>query len=112
MKNIFFENLNHLIIKDFWMVKIWPYFHKSIWIAILFYFHFLCLKDCDHNQMNQHDYIAKGLWPFFQSSWLLHIKEFLNEIFCNLLLKILIVSLIHHIFYVIFFQITMILLKV
>jgi hypothetical protein len=26
------------------------------------------LSRCDHNQMNQHDYFAKGLWPFFQSS--------------------------------------------
>ncbi len=34
MRNLFFENLNHLIVRDFWMVKIWPYFHKSIWIAI------------------------------------------------------------------------------
>ncbi len=38
MKNIFFENLNCLIIKDFWMVKIWPYFLKSIWIAIYLFF--------------------------------------------------------------------------
>jgi len=34
MKKKFFENLNHLITKDFWMVKIWQYFHKSIWVAI------------------------------------------------------------------------------
>jgi hypothetical protein len=27
------------------MVKIWPYFHKSIWVAILFYFQFLCPKN-------------------------------------------------------------------
>jgi hypothetical protein len=32
MKNYFFENLNHLIVKKFWMVKIWTYFHKSIWV--------------------------------------------------------------------------------
>jgi hypothetical protein len=44
MKNLFFENLNHLIARDFWMVKIWPYFHKSIWIAILFVFQFFCPK--------------------------------------------------------------------
>jgi hypothetical protein len=37
MKNIFVENLNHLIIKDFWMIKIWPYFHKSIWVAIIIF---------------------------------------------------------------------------
>jgi hypothetical protein len=31
MKNIFFENPNRLIVRDLWMVKIWTYFHKSIW---------------------------------------------------------------------------------
>jgi hypothetical protein len=31
MKNLLFENIKHLIIKDFWMVKNWPYFHMSIW---------------------------------------------------------------------------------
>jgi hypothetical protein len=45
MKNIFFENLNHLITRDFWMVKIWPYFYKSIWVAILFYFQIFCPKN-------------------------------------------------------------------
>jgi hypothetical protein len=39
MINILFEKLNCLIVKDFWMVKIWLYFHKSIWIAI-----FICFK--------------------------------------------------------------------
>ncbi len=34
MRNIFFKNLDHLIIRDFWMVKIWSYFHKSMWVAI------------------------------------------------------------------------------
>jgi len=38
MKNLFFKNLDRLIIKDFWKVKIWPYFHKSIWIEIFVYF--------------------------------------------------------------------------
>ncbi len=28
------ESLNHLIVRDFWMAKIWLYFHKSIWITI------------------------------------------------------------------------------
>jgi hypothetical protein len=27
------------------MVKIWPYFHKSIWVAIFFFFQFLCPKN-------------------------------------------------------------------
>jgi len=34
MKNLFFENFNCGIIWDFQMVKISPYFHKSIWVAI------------------------------------------------------------------------------
>jgi hypothetical protein len=33
--NLLFENLNSLIVSYFWMVKISPYFHKSIWVAIL-----------------------------------------------------------------------------
>ncbi len=44
MRNLFFENLNNLIIRDFWLVKIWPYFHKSIWVAILIFFQFFCSK--------------------------------------------------------------------
>ncbi len=48
MKNLFFENPNHLIDRDFWMVKFWPYFHKSIWIAIflllLIFFQDFCPK--------------------------------------------------------------------
>jgi hypothetical protein len=27
-----------MIIKDFWIIKIWSYFHKSIWVAIIVYF--------------------------------------------------------------------------
>jgi hypothetical protein len=38
MKNIFIEKFNRLIVRDFLMVKIWPYFHKSIWVAIFVYF--------------------------------------------------------------------------
>jgi len=37
-KIFFFENLNRLIIKNFWMVQIWPHFHKSIWVTIFFCF--------------------------------------------------------------------------
>jgi hypothetical protein len=43
-RNALFENLNHLIVRDFWMVKIWPYFHKSIWITIFVCFQFFCPK--------------------------------------------------------------------
>jgi hypothetical protein len=41
MKNLLFENFNHLIIRVFWMVKIWPYFHNSY---ELFVFQFFCSK--------------------------------------------------------------------
>ncbi len=45
MKNIFFENFNLLIVKEFWMVKNWPYFHKFIWwLQFLFYIQFICPK--------------------------------------------------------------------
>jgi len=40
----FFENVNRLIIRDFWMVKFWPYFHKSIWIAISIFKKISCPK--------------------------------------------------------------------
>jgi hypothetical protein len=36
--NLFFENLNHLIVRDFLMVQIWPYFHRSIQVAIIVFF--------------------------------------------------------------------------
>jgi hypothetical protein len=38
MKNLFFENLNHLIVTDFWMVKIWPYFIDLYELQFLFVF--------------------------------------------------------------------------
>jgi hypothetical protein len=44
MMNLLFENLNCLIIRDFWMVKIWPYFHKSIRVIIFFLFQIFCPK--------------------------------------------------------------------
>jgi hypothetical protein len=34
----FFENVIRLIIRDFWMVKFWSYFHKSTWVAISIFF--------------------------------------------------------------------------
>jgi hypothetical protein len=42
-KESLFWNLNFLIVRDFWMVKIWPYFYKSI-LQFLFVFQFLCHK--------------------------------------------------------------------
>jgi hypothetical protein len=53
MKNFFFENLNHLIARDFWMVKIWPYFHKSIWVAI-----FVCFS----KKLSQKHILKKFKW--------------------------------------------------
>jgi hypothetical protein len=38
MKNLFFENLNRLIVKDFWMVKIWPYLIDPYELQFLFVF--------------------------------------------------------------------------
>ncbi len=47
MKNLLFENFNHLIVKDFWMIKIWLYFYKSKWIAIFICFSIsLSQKQC------------------------------------------------------------------
>jgi hypothetical protein len=34
MKNLFIENLNHLIVMDFWIVVDGPYVHKSIWLEV------------------------------------------------------------------------------
>jgi hypothetical protein len=38
MINIFFEIFNHLVIKDFWIVKIWPYFQIRCNLFIFFNF--------------------------------------------------------------------------
>jgi len=63
----------------------------------------VCQFGCDHNQMNQHDYFAKKLWRFFSVLMTFTYKAILNEIFCNLLLKIFIIFLMHQIFYAYFF---------
>ncbi len=44
MKNLLFENFNCLIVRDFQMIKIWPYFQKSIWVTTFFYFQFFVPK--------------------------------------------------------------------
>ncbi len=41
-----------------------------------------------HTQRNQWDYFTKGLWIFFRHFSLFHMKEFLNELFFSMLLKI------------------------
>jgi hypothetical protein len=53
------------------------------------------LLGCKYVDRSQQDYFTKGLWGFFS---FFHMKEFLNEIFCDLLLKIHIVALIDHMF--------------
>jgi hypothetical protein len=60
MKNLIFENLNRLIVRDFWMVKIWPYFHKSIWIVIFVRFSNFCPKKYFLKVLNG----ASFLWTF------------------------------------------------
>jgi hypothetical protein len=53
---------------------------------------------CKYVDKSHQDYLTKGLWILLSFFSLLHMKEFLNEIFCNLLLKINIVAPIDHIF--------------
>ncbi len=41
----FSKNPNRLIVRDFWMVKIWPHFHKSIYeLQFLSFFQKFCPK--------------------------------------------------------------------
>jgi hypothetical protein len=54
------------------------------------------LERCKYVDRSQWDYFIEGLWIFFKSFLLFHMKEFLNEIFYNLLLKIYIVGPIDH----------------
>jgi len=44
-------------------------------------------KGCNHNQMNQWQQRTQRLQSFFGSFSLSHKKEFLDEIFYNVLLK-------------------------
>jgi hypothetical protein len=53
---------------------------------------------CKYVDRNQWDYFTKGLWVLFNKFSLFHMKEFLNEIFCNLFFKIHIVAPIDHMF--------------
>jgi hypothetical protein len=62
---------------------------------------------CKYIDRSQWDYFTKGLWIVFSLFSLFHMKEFLNEIFCNLLLEIHIVSPIDHMFCVNHFWINM-----
>ncbi len=53
---------------------------------------------CKYIDRSQWDYFTKGLWVLFNPFSFFHMKEFLDEIFCNLLLKIHIVAPIFHMF--------------
>ncbi len=55
---------------------------------------------CGYTQRSQHDYFTKRLWIYFSDFSIFHMKEFLNEIFYNFLLKINIVASIDHMFWV------------
>jgi hypothetical protein len=46
---------------------------------------------CKYIQRHQNDYFINEQWVFLKSFSLFHMKDFLNEIFCNLLLKVHIV---------------------
>jgi hypothetical protein len=67
---------------------------------------------CNHNQMNQRWWKTQGLQSFLWSFSLYHRKDFCDEIFCNMLLKIHITFSIHHIFCINFSWITKNFLKV
>jgi hypothetical protein len=44
MRNIFFENFNHLIVRDFWIVKFDHIFISPYKLQFLFVFQFFVLK--------------------------------------------------------------------
>ncbi len=53
---------------------------------------------CKYVDKSHRDYFTKGLWILLSFFSFFYKKELLNEIFCNLLLKIHIVAPIDHIF--------------
>jgi hypothetical protein len=60
----------------------------------------LKVDGCKYVDRSQWDYFTKGPWVLFNKFSLFHMKEFLHEISCNLLLKIYIVAPIDHTFFV------------
>jgi len=68
MKNIFFENLSHLIVRDFWTIKIWSYFHKFIWVAIFFIFQIFVPKTHFLKALHMSLFIWT-LWVFFKKNF-------------------------------------------
>jgi hypothetical protein len=57
-------------------------------------------KGCKYVNRSQQDYFTKGLWVLISPFSFFHMKEFFNEIFCDLLLKIHIVAPTNHMFFV------------
>ncbi len=75
MKNLFLKNLNHLIARDFWMVKFWPYFHKSIWVAIfILFFQVFCPKNIFFESLRW------GIIFMEFVSFFLRLSNFFNDI--------------------------------
>jgi hypothetical protein len=77
MKNLFFLNLNHLIARDFWMVKIWPYFswvHMNYNFLFKFFFQVFCPKKYCLKVLDGALFLW-NLWVFF-----LGLSNFLNDI--------------------------------
>jgi hypothetical protein len=77
---------------------------KSYWFIIpLWQMQASCMAlGCDHNQMSQQWQRTQGLWSFSLS----RRKNFWDDIFCNMLLKMHIIFSIHHIFCINFSWIT------
>jgi hypothetical protein len=88
---------------------------KILNIEQFFHWKIICIiykYGCNHNQMNGPWQKAQGLQSFLWSFSLFHRKDFCNEIFCNMLLKIHITFSIRHIFCINFSWITKNFLKV
>jgi len=72
----FFKNFMRLITKDFWMIKIWLYFHKSIWVAI-----FVCFS----NFLSQFFFGESFTWATIHMDFmgfLFRTSKFKNDINC------------------------------
>jgi len=66
MKNILKKNLNRLVARDFWKVKIWPYFHNPYELQFLFVFQIFCPKSFFLIKIRW-SIILLTLWVFFLS---------------------------------------------
>jgi hypothetical protein len=89
-------------------------FPKTLWRRRANMEAILCLEvphlktpnGCNYNQMSQLSQRTQGLQSFFWSFSFFHKKDFLDEIFYNMLLKIYIIFSIHHNFLINFWWIT------